>query len=86
MGSENVEQIWYALLLIKAIVSVSLFAVVTLLCKWALRRIPWKRMKRNPVNHSVVHLLGRLRPPRDFAASQSESVDLCRGKTKGHNG
>ena len=86
MGNENVEQVWYALWLIKVIVSVSLFGAVTLLCKWALRRIPWKSMKRNPVKNSVVHSLGTLRPPRNFAASESDIIDLCRGRTKGHNG
>jgi hypothetical protein len=85
MGSQNVEQLWYALWLIRAILSGFLLGAVTLLCTWVLRRIPWKSRKRNPVKHSVVHSLGTLRPPRNFAASESD-IDLCRARTKRHNG
>jgi uncharacterized membrane protein len=41
----NVEQVWYGLWLIKAIVSIFLFWVVALFCKRLMRRIPWDRDK-----------------------------------------
>ena len=89
MGNEDVEQIWYALWLIKAIVaivSVCFFGAVALICKRLLRRIPWDRVKRRSVKHTMVHSIGTLQPPRNFDASESKAVDLRGGKRKRRNG
>ncbi|RSL19096.1 hypothetical protein EDE15_4724 [Edaphobacter aggregans] len=89
MGNEDVEQIWYALWLIKAIVaivSVCFFGAVALICKRLLRRIPWDRVKRRSVKHTMVHSIGTLQPPRNFEASESKAVDLRGGKRKRRNG
>ena len=89
MGNEDVEQIWYALWLIKAIVaivSVCFFGAVALICKPLLRRIPWDRVKRRSVKHTTVHSIGTLQPPRNFDASESKAVDLRGGKRKRRNG
>jgi hypothetical protein len=83
------EQIWYALWLIKAIVaivSVCFFGAVALICKRLLRRIPWDRVKRRSVKHTMVHSIGTLQPPRNFDASESKAVDLRGGKRKRRNG
>ena len=89
MGNEDVEEIWYALWLIKAIVaivSVCFFGAVALICKRLLRRIPWDRVKRRSVKHTMVHSIGTLQPPRNFDASESKAVDLGGGKRKRRNG
>jgi hypothetical protein len=89
LGNEDVEQIWYALWLIKAIVaivSVCFFGAVALICKRLLRRIPWDRVKRRSVKHTMVHSIGTLQPPRNFEASESKAVDLRGGKRKRRNG
>jgi hypothetical protein len=89
LGNEDVEQIWYALWLIKAIVaivSVCFFGAVALICKRLLRRIPWDRVKRRSVKHTMVHSIGTLQPPRNFDASESKAVDLRGGKRKRRNG
>jgi hypothetical protein len=75
MGDENVELIWYGFCLIKALVLLFVCLAVALLCKWLVRRIPWKSVKRRPVKHAIVHSLGTLRPPRGFDASQSKAID-----------
>jgi hypothetical protein len=46
MGDENVELIWYGFYLIKALVLLFVCLAVALVCKWLLRRIPWKSAKR----------------------------------------
>jgi hypothetical protein len=89
LGNENVEQIWYALWLIKAIVvivSVCFFGAVALICKRLLRRIPWDRAKRRSVKHTMVHSFGTLQPPRNIDASESKAVDLRGGERKRSNG
>jgi hypothetical protein len=89
LGNEDMEQIWYALWLIKAIVaivSVCFFGAVALICKRLLRRIPWDRVKRRSVKHTMVHSIGTLQPPRNFDASESKAVDLRGGKRKRRNG
>ena len=85
MRDENVEQIWYALWLIKALVAIGslcLFGAVALICKRLLRRIPWNRVKRRSVKHTVVHSFGTLQPPRNIDASESKAVDLRGGGRK----
>ena len=89
MRNENVEQIWYALWLIKAIVaivSLCFFGIVALICKGILRRIPWDHIKRRSVKHTMVHSLGTLQPPRNFDASESKTADLRGGERKRSNG
>jgi hypothetical protein len=61
LGNENVEQIWYALWLIKAIVaivSLCFFGAVALICKRLLRRIPWNLVKWRSVLDTMVHSFG----------------------------
>jgi hypothetical protein len=89
LGNENVEQIWYALWLIKAIVaivSLCFFGTVALICKRLLRRIPGDRIKRRSVKHTMVHSFGTLQPPRNFDASESKAGDLRGGQRKRSNG
>jgi hypothetical protein len=76
MRGENIEELWYGFWLIKAVASLSFLFVVVLLCKRFLRCIPWNRVKRRSVKHSMVHSLGTLRPPRNFDASESKAADL----------
>jgi hypothetical protein len=78
MGDESVEQSWYAFWLIKAIVSLSFFGVVTLICIWVLQRVRSKRATRRTVTNSIVHLLGALRSFRNF--------DLRPGERKRRSG
>ena len=66
MGNENVELLWCVFCLIKAVILLFVFFAVALLCKWLLRCIPWKSVKRRPVKHAMVHSIGTLRPPRNF--------------------
>jgi hypothetical protein len=75
MGGENVELIWFVFCLIKAVIVLFVFLAVALLCKWLLRRIPWKSVKRRPVKHAIVHSLGTPRPPLGFDASRSKAID-----------
>jgi hypothetical protein len=89
LGNENVEQIWYALGLITAIVatvSLCFFGAVALICKRLLRRIPWDRVKRSSVKHIMVQSFGTLQPPRNIDASESKAVDLRGGERKRSNG
>jgi hypothetical protein len=82
MRGENIEELWYSLWLIKAVVSLSFLFVVVLLCKRFLRCIPWNRVRRRSAKHSMVHSLGTLQPPRNFDASQSKAADLDPGDMK----
>jgi hypothetical protein len=75
MGDENVELIWFVFCLIKVVIVLFIFLAVALLCKWLLRRIPWKSVIRRPVKDAIVHFLGSLPPPRNVAASQSKAID-----------
>lgn len=86
MGNDNVELFWYVFCLIKAVILLFVLLAVGLLCKWLLRRIPWKRAKRRPLKHAVVHSLGTLRPPWNFDASQSKAIDCSPCERKKHIG
>ena len=56
MGDDNVEVLWYVFCLVKAVILLVVFFAVALLCKWLLRRIPWKSVKRRPVKHAIQRL------------------------------
>ena len=58
MGGDNVEQLWYGLCLIQAVVILFVVSVAILLCKWLLRSIPWNRALRRSTKHSMVYPLG----------------------------
>jgi hypothetical protein len=75
MRDENVELLWYAFCLIKAVILLFVFLAFALLCKWLFRRISWKNVKRRPVNHTMVHTLGTLRSPGNLDRSQSKAID-----------
>ena len=78
MRDENVEQIWYTLWLIKALVAIGslyLFGAVALICNRLLRRIPWNRVRRRSANHTMVHSFGTLNPPRNLEASEPKAID-----------
>jgi hypothetical protein len=82
MGSENVELLWYVFCLIKAVILLFTFLSVALLCKWLLRCIPWKSVRRRPMKPTIVHFLGSLRPSRNFDASQCEAIDRSLSERK----
>jgi hypothetical protein len=89
LGNENVEQIWHALWLIKAIVaivSLCFFGAVALICKRLLRHIPWDRVKRSSVKYIMVQSFDTLQLPRNIDASESKAVDLRGGERKRSNG
>ena len=75
MRDINVEQLWYALSLIKGVVSLSFLWAVVLICKRVLRRIPWNRVKRRPVIHKVAHWVGNLTSSCNCDASGSRARD-----------
>ena len=64
MGADNVEQVWFGLCLIKAIVTLFVVFVVVLLCWRFLRSILCKRVGRRPLEHPMVHPLGTVQPTR----------------------
>jgi uncharacterized membrane protein len=70
MGGDNVEQLWYGLWLIKAIMTLFFVFVVVVLCKRFFRFIPWNRFMRRSTRHPMVHSLGA-QPPRNAAALDS---------------
>jgi hypothetical protein len=77
LRDENVEQIWYTLWLIKALVAIGslcLFGAVALICNRLLRRIPWNRVRRRSAKHTMVHSFGTLNPPRNLEASEPKAV------------
>jgi hypothetical protein len=82
MRGENIEELWYGFLLIKAIVSLSFLFVVVLLCKRLLHCIPWNRVTWRSAKHSMVHSLGIQEPLRNFDASQSKAVDRSPNERK----
>jgi hypothetical protein len=89
LGNENVEEIWYALWLIKAIVAIvtlCFFGAVALICKRLLCRIPGDRVKRSSVKHTMMQSFGTLQPPRNFDASESKTIDLRGDERKRNNG
>jgi hypothetical protein len=67
MGSDNVEQLWYGLCLIKAVITLLVVSVVVLLCCRFLRSIPCNRVRRRPPKHPMVHPLGTVQPSRKSA-------------------
>ena len=67
MGDDSVQQVWYGLCLIKAVVTLFVVSVVVLLCKRFLRSIPWNRVKRRLAKHPMVHSLGTVQPTRKAA-------------------
>jgi hypothetical protein len=67
MGGDNVEQVWYGLCLIKAVVTLFVVSVVVLLCKRFLECIPCNRVKRRSAKHPMVHSLGTVQPTRKAA-------------------
>ena len=79
MGSDNVEQLWYGLCLIKAVLTLFVVSVVVLLCKRFLRCLPCNRVKRRSAKHPMVHSLGTVQPPRKSDASESKAADLDSG-------
>jgi hypothetical protein len=82
MEDKKVELLWCAFRLIEAVLLLFAFAAVALLCKWLLRRISWKDVKRRPAEYAMVHPLGTLRPPRSFDAAQSKAIDRSPGEGK----
>jgi hypothetical protein len=82
MGGEKVEQVWYALWLMKGIVALAFLWAVTLIFKRVLRRIPWNRVKRRSVKHTMAHWLGTLQSPPNFDASESRAAALDPGDLK----
>jgi hypothetical protein len=86
MGGDNVEQLWYGLCLIKAVLVLFVVSVVVLLCKWFLCCIPWDRVRRRSAKHPMVHSLGTLQPPPNFDASESKAADLDPGNIKSRIG
>jgi hypothetical protein len=62
MGGDNVEQVWFGLCLIKAIVSLFVVSLVVLLCWRFLCSIPCNRVGRRPPKHQMVHPLGTVQP------------------------
>ena len=67
MGGDNVEQLWYALCLIKAVLTLFVVSVVALLCMRFLRCIPCNRVKRLAAKHPMVHSLGTVQQTRKAA-------------------
>jgi hypothetical protein len=81
MGDDSVEQFWYIVWLIKAIVLLSFFGAVTLICTSVVGLIRSKRAKRRSFKQSIVRSLGTLRSYRNFDASESKAVNLCPNNT-----
>ena len=67
MGDDNVQQVWYGLCLIKAVVTLFVVSVVVLLCTRVLRYILCDRIKRRATQHPMVHSLGTVQPTRRAA-------------------
>jgi hypothetical protein len=67
MGVDNVEQLWFGLCLIKAVVALFVISVVVLLCKRFLGCIPCSFVKRRSTKHPMVHSLGTVQPTRKTA-------------------
>ena len=82
MEGDDVEQLWYGLCLIKAVVVLLVVSVVVLLCRRLLRCIPWNRVRQCSAKHPMVHSLGTLKPPPNFNASKSKAADLDPGDMK----
>lgn len=76
MVGDNVEQLWYGLCLVKAVVTLFVVSVVVLLCKRIVHRISCDRGKRRSPLHPMVHPLGSLGPPRKSGDSDSIAANL----------
>lgn len=81
MADDYVELFWYVFCIIKAGFLLFAISALALLCRWLLRRIPWKSVKRHPVKHAIVHSLGTLRL-RNLDASQPKAIDQRLGERK----
>jgi hypothetical protein len=75
MGDDSVEQFWYILWLIKAIIALGFFGAVTLICTSAFGLLRSKRTKRRSFEQPIVRLLGTPPPLRSFDASQFKAID-----------
>ena len=64
MGGDNVEQVWYSLCLIKAVITLFVASVIVLLCKRFLRCIRCNRAKRRSAKQLIVHPLGTVQLSR----------------------
>jgi hypothetical protein len=51
MGGDNVEQVWFGLCMIKAIIILFVVSLVVLLCWRSLRSILCKSVRRRPLEH-----------------------------------
>lgn len=76
------EELWYGLCLIKAVVTLFVLFVVVLLCRRLLRCISCNRAKRRTTKHPMVHSLGTLQPPWNFDAADSKAADFDVGDIK----
>lgn len=77
MGGENVEQVWYGLWLIKAVITLFVASAVVLLCKRFLRCIRCTRAKRRSAKPLIVHSLGTVQLSRK--APDLDSSNIKRG-------
>ena len=75
MGGDNVEQMWYGLCLIKAVVTLFVVFAVVLFCKRFLRRILGNRVKRRSAKHPMVHPLGTVQPARRTADLDTGDIE-----------
>ena len=76
MGDDSVEQYWYILWLIKAIIALGFFGAVTLICTSIFGLIRSKRAKRGSFKQSIMRSLGTLRSYRNFDASECKPINF----------
>lgn len=74
MADDYVELFWFMFCIIRAGFLLLAFSAVALLCRWLLRRIPRKSVKRPPFKDAIVHSFGTLRL-RNLDASQPKAID-----------
>jgi hypothetical protein len=74
MGGDNVEQLWYGLCLIEAVVTLLVVSVFVLLCKRFLRCISRNRVKRRSAKHPMVHSLGTMQSTRKAADLDPDDI------------
>jgi len=82
MVDDNVKQLWYIFWSIEGTVLLTCLWVVTLVCKWIMRRIFTNTGKRRRLKRSMEHSLDILQHPRKSGASGSETGDLDPGDIK----
>ncbi len=75
MGGDNVEQLWYGLCLIEAVVALFVVSVAVLLFKRFLRCIPCNRVKRRSAKHTMAHSLSTVRPTRKAAGLDPGDIE-----------